>query len=473
MKEWFKRNWSIAIILILTPLLLIATIQILPTHDDWVGTTSPDFTPFFTKEHFLFYGFHWRPFDTWIGYISGRNPQLLFPAFNHLCVIIGHVLCTLLIYKLLEILSFTRLSRNIATLFFFINPATMATVLAVDSQNQTYALLWGMLAFLIYIKTKRQKYYLWPLLVFIAALAKENGLMWALICPILAYGFNFTDKKTLKRDVIVGIAIMVIYFLAIALLPKNMIIHPEYVPDNFKIIKNIVKFIFSAFITVDYIYLLHQPSRHLLLAAISFLLATPFLYFAFISKIKLFVHKKMVYTFISLLIAVTPHLGTVFSMMHAYAGLAMIAIIIAYSISHIEHVKPVVITFILWTITALSIDSHLIDSSIKSGLIGKQMAKEAIQKTGQPVIRVYVIIIEDDYPKLSSFCVIPNEAFGWGLAAQYETNYQWPKEIQDTTISRSQHWQQEADILANKKLQENLFDAVWIINHQAITVIKK
>jgi len=94
-----------------------------------------------------------------------------------------------------------------------------------------------MLAFLIYIKTKRQKYYLWPLLVFIAALAKENGLMWALICPILAYGFNFTDKKTLKRDVIVGIAIMVIYFLAIALLPKNMIIHPEYVPDNFKIIK--------------------------------------------------------------------------------------------------------------------------------------------------------------------------------------------------------------------------------------------
>ena len=37
----------------------------------------------------------------------------------------------------------------------------------------------------------------------------------------------------------------------------------------------------------------------------------------------------------------------------------------------------------------------------------------------------------------------------------------------------SQHWQQEADILANKKLQENLFDAVWIINHQAITVIKK
>ena len=118
------------------------------------------------------------------------------------------------------------------------------------------------------------------------------------------------------------------------------------------------------------------------------------------------------------------------------------------------------------------IDIHLIDASIKSGLIGKQMAQEAIQKTGQPVKRVYVIIIEDDYPKISSFCVIPNEAFGWGLAAQYETNYQWPETIQDTTIIRTPSSMKQAKDLGSKVLKKNLYDCIWIVDHHNIHVIK-
>ena len=209
---------------------------------------------------------------------------------------------------------------------------------------------------------------------------------------------------------------------------------------------------------MDYIYLLHNPSRNLLLAAVSFLLAVPFLYFVFIRKIKLFANKKMICTFICLIIAVAPHLGTVFSMMHIYAALAMITTIIAYSISRFDHIKHVAIAFVLWIVTALLIDIHLIDSSIKSGLIGKQMAKEAIQKTGEPVKHVYVIIIEDDYPKLSSFCVIPNEAFGWGMAAQYETNYQWPETIEDTIIIRSPSAMKEANQLGLRVLKNNHYD---------------
>jgi hypothetical protein len=297
--------------------------------------------------------------------------------------------------------------------------------------------------------------------------------MWAWICPILAYGFDFIDKKILKKDLLVGITIMVAYALAILLLPKDITIHPEYVPDDFKIVKNIVKFFFSTFITVDYIYLLHQPSRNLLLAACSFLLAAPFLYFIFIRKIKLFAHKQIICTVISLLIAVGPHLGTVFSMMHVYAGLVMIAILAAYSISHFEQTKPVILSFLLWIVTALLIDIHLIDSSIKSGLIGKRMAQEAIQKTGEPVKRVYVIIIEDDYPKLSSFCVIPNEAFGWGWAAQYETNYQWPEVIEDTTIERSADVFRKAKALGLETLKKQQHDCVWIVNHEHIDVIKR
>ena len=479
LQQLFGSHWSMVIIILLTPLLLYAVLPILPTHDDWAGTTKPDFNPFFIKEHFLFYGYHWRPFDTWIGYIVGRNPQVLWPAFNHILVVIGHLLCSLAVYRLLTVLGFDKNARNISTFFFFITPATMATVTAIDSQNQVYALTCDVIAFLLYIKLKRRKYFVWISLIFLATLFKENGLMWAWICPILAYGFNLIDKKTLKKDLIIGTAIMAGYALAIILLPKDITIHPEYVPDDFKIIKNFVKFLFLSFVTVDYIYLLHNPSRNLVLAVISFLLAAPFLYYVFIHRIKLFAHKQMICTCICLFIAVAPHIGTVFSMMHIYAGLAMIAIIIAYTIKHLQFTSLplgglgwVPIAFSLWIISALLIDIHLIDASIKSGLIGKQMAQEAIQKTGQPVKRVYVIIIEDDYPKISSFCVIPNEAFGWGLAAQYETNYQWPETIQDTTIIRTPSSMKQAKDLGSKVLKKNLYDCIWIVDHHNIHVIK-
>ena len=466
--------WSIILIILLSPLLLYAVWFILPTHDDWAATTTPDFTPFFTKEHFFFYGYHWRPFDTWIGYLVGRNPQLLFPAINHLLVVLGHFLSVVALFKVLIVLGFNKKTINVSTLFFFIIPATMATVTAIDSQNQVYALTTDLIAFLFYVKNSKNKYIFWPILIFLATLFKENGLMWALICPVLAYGFDLIDKKTLKKDLLVGLGIMIAYALIIAIQPKDITIHPEYEPGVLKIIKNIVKFLFSSFITVDYIYLLHQPSRKLLWAIVSFLFALPFLYIVFIRQWQLFSHKKMWCTAICLLIAVAPHLLTTFSMMHTYAGLAFITIMIAYSINtYKEQQKTLILSFVLFLIVSVAIDIHLIDSSVKSGRIGKQMAREAILKTGKPMKSVYLIIIEDDYPKLSSFCVIPNEAFGWGIAAKYETNYQWPEVIKDTTIERSADAFRKATNLGLETLNKQQYDCIWIVDHEHIDVIKR
>ena len=466
--------WSIILIILLTPVLLYAVLLILPTHDDWAATTTPDFTPFFTKEHFFFYGYHWRPFDTWIGYLVGRNPQLLFPAINHLLVVLGHFLSVVALFKVLIVLGFNKKTINVSTLFFFIIPATMATVTAIDSQNQVYALTTDLIAFLFYVKNSKNKYIFWPILIFLATLFKENGLMWALICPVLTYGFDLIDKKTLKKDLLVGLGIMIAYALIIAIQPKDIIIHPEYEPGVLKIIKNIVKFLFSSFITVDYIYLLHQPSRKLLWAIVSFLFALPFLYLVFIRQWQLFSHKKMWCTAICLLMAVLPHLLTTFSMMHTYAGLAFITIMIAYSINtYKEQQKTLILSFVLFLIVSVAIDIHLIDSSVKSGRIGNQMAREAIQKTGKPMKSVYLIIIEDDYPKLSSFCVIPNEAFGWGIAAKYETNYQWPEVIKDTTIERSADAFRKATNLGLKTLNKQQYDCIWIVDHEHIDVIKR
>ena len=468
-----ERYWSIGLVVILIPLLLYATIPILPTHDDWAGTTKPDFNPFFIKEHFFFYGYHWRPFDTWIGYIVGRNPQLLYPAFNHICVVIGHVLNALLIYRVLSTLGFRQEACNIATLFFFIAPATMATVLAVDSQNQTYALLWGMLSFMAYIKLKKGKYWIWPGLIFIATLSKENGLMWAIINPVLAFGYDIINRKKLKKDLVIGIIMMITYATAIILLPKNIIIHPEYEPGIIKMMNNGAKFLLTTFVTIDYIYLLHQPNRNLLLAVVSFLLTLPFFYYIFIRKASVLKDKKVICSLLSLLIAASPHIMTIFSMMHTYAGLPFLAIIMAYAINRYEQkIKAVTITFVFCILSAIAIDIHLWFASYQSGMIGKEMAVEAIKKTGAPVKNVYLITIEDNYPKLSSFCVIPYEAFGWGIATRRETDYQWPEVITDTIIERSPTAKKEAVKIGRNILSKKKFDCVWIVDHKQIDVIK-
>ena len=470
----FKKYWGVIIACMITPALLYAVLQILPTHDDWCSTTTPDFRPFFIKEHFFFFGYHWRPFDTWIGYIAGRNPKVVYPTFNHLLVVGGHLLCTVTVYKLLLVLGFKQFSRNLATLCFFVLPATMATATAIDSQNQVYALTCDMIAFLLYIKMKRARYIVWILLIFLATLFKENGLMWALIGPILAFGFDFIDQKTLKKDLLIGIGIMVLYALAITIMPKDITIHPDYEPGVMKVVANVVKFLFSTFITVDYIYLLHAPSRNLLWAIVSLFFTLPFLYLIWVKNIRSMIGKKMLCILISMVIAVGPHLLTVFSMMHTYAGLSLLIIMMAYGIDNCQQTKKSIITaFILFMTTSLAIDAHLIHESIKSGLVGKKMAQEAIQKTGKPVKSVYVIIIEDDYPKLSSFCVIPNEAFGWGIAAQYETNYQWPEIIEDTTIERSADAIRKAKELGLETLNQQQYKCIWIVDHEHIDVIKR
>lgn len=473
------RYWALIAVVVLVPLLLWAAIPILPTHDDWAGTTRPDFSPFFTKEHFFFYGYHWRPFDTWVGYIVGRNPQVLYPTFNHILVVVGHALNALLIYRFILTLGFSRRASNVATLFFFVTPATMATVLAVDSQNQTYAMLWGLLAFLAYVRLKKGRYVAWLTLVFIAALSKENGLMWALIAPILAFGFDFIDQRTLRKDLLIGIALMAAYALAIVVLPREIVIHPDYVPDDFKVVKNIAKFLLTTFVTVDYVYLLHAPCRNLLMAAVSLLMAAPFLYMVFVRHIGRYKEKKLLCTVVCLLIAIGPHILTVFSMMHTYAALAMVSILVAHGTdSWLKQSKQttgrrLTTAFILFLTTAIAIDAHLCHTSYKSGLVGKKMAQEAVRKTGKAVNNVYVIIVEDDYPKLSSFCVIPYEAFGWGWASQYETNYRWPESIKDTTIERSSAAMKTAHRMARKVLADGRYDCVWLVNHKEIDVVKR
>ena len=471
-KEYIINHYAWIIILLLMPFMLWGIILILPTFDDWTSLIAPSNEPLFIKERFLFYGYHWRPFDSIFGWIVGRNPKVLFPMLNHICVVIGHLGCTLFIYKLTEIFKFNPSARNISLLFFFFTPAMLATVLAVDGLNQTYANFWGLLATISYIKIQgKTKYLIYFLLITISALCKENGLMWAIIIPIMYYGFDYISFKQLKKDILIGLYIIILYAVAIILLPKNIEIHPDYIPTTIKIINSILKFLLSSWFAVDFVYLFFKPDRNLLIAAITFLLSIPLIYYIFrLSNIK---KKACICLLLCQMIAVSPHLITVYSMMHTYAGLCFVALLIGYTAHTVTQKRNIKIAFILFMVVAFFVDIHLWYTSYESGLLGKKMAEEAILKTGKPVDNIHLIIIEEDFQKVSSFRVITSDAFGWGIAAQYENNYTWPKMIKDTTIERSSDALNKARTLAIDALKSKKYDCVWIVNHNHIDVISQ
>ena len=124
---------------------------------------------------------------------------------------------------------------------------------------------------------------------------------------------------------------------------------------------------------------------------------------------------------ISALVAAGPHIATLFTTMHAYAGLGLISIAIGmlWQNSNIKEKtifrNPYRIAFLL---SCLIIDTHHWYCSYESGQQGKRMA-EKVLKTIHPKPKLCVLYIDTNESKYSSFCVVPYDAFGWGKAVRH------------------------------------------------------
>ena len=173
----------------------------------------------------------------------------------------------------------------------------------------------------------------------------------------------------------------------------------------------------------------------------------------------------------SALVVVLPNILTNLSVMNVYASLGMFALLVAYNIHSISNVKWLKITFAGYLLAALFIDTHLWFTSWQTSLAGKEMAQQTISDSKHPARKVFTITVEDDVRKLSSFCVSPCDAFGWGMAVMYETGMQWPKELRDSTVSYDTS---AADIekIAHRALNDG-YDAVWIVKKKHVEVLEK
>lgn len=467
-----KHNPLFIIILILSPIIAYWLTLLLPTFDDWTYFTRPDydFGEYFYERLIPRFSY-WRPWDGIFGYVLSLNHNL-FPALNHIAVYIAHLGGTYVIYKISEELKFNHFACNMAALYFFISPAMLGTVLGVDSINQAYASFWGLLATLVYLKgNKAKNIAVWLLCTTIGLFAKENAIVFFVIPPIIAFAFKRITIKQGLKDIIFAILILIIYFTARKLLSTDVVyINDEYFENTVaRKLKNVCVFLGMTWLPLDFVSLVHAPSRNLLITAATILLSFPFMIVLFINKWKYYANIQFIAFAACLIIAASPHLVTLFTAMHPYAGLGMAALIVGYMVDKSKHTNLLKRLLPLFILSCIFIDWHHWQKSYESGLTGKRMAKEVIEKTGKPVDRVCLIIIKDDYPKYSSFCVVPNDAFGWGEAAYAYTGYKWPKTIDIQDIDERN--EQKIDSIVNWATK-NKFEKVWLIEKDKIDVIK-
>lgn len=442
-------------------------VGILPTFDDWTTLSMPNYDKDWIP-YFLPYGAVWRPGDALFGYINALDYHL-YPMLNHIVVVAGHLFSCFLIYYILEALSFTETHKRLAVTFFFLCPCVLGTVLSVDGLNQTYSQLWGLAAIAAYLRLKGKPQMLcWALFTLLSAWAKDNGIAWAVVPPMLAFSFGIIDRKTLIRHFAVGIAFAVVYGAVRLSLPKTVIYNPDYYEFSIaRHLKGIAIWLGYTWIPTDYVYIFGN-TRNLIVPALTFIIGAPFVFLLFFNPaIK---HKTFWGIVACAIVVISPNLLISLTVMNAYASLGMASVLVAYLYqqSSIQRwLKPL---FIAYLASALFIDVHHYISAYQTALTGKEMAIETLRQTKHPVQKVKVLIFEDEYKKFSNFCVPPNEAYGWGRAVLQETAYQWPKEIDDTTLMRNQAGTIRQ--MAQEAIK-NGYQSVWIVDNKQIKVINR
>lgn len=459
------------LILLTSPLLLWAACVCYPVVDDWTYLTVPNFDGFMKADYLLPRGNQWRPFDAIFGYLLALRPTL-FPWMNHVVIVVGHVVNTLLVYSIGQQLGFKSLARYISTLVFYLSPAMVATVLNTDSINQVYSQLWGLTGLLICLRMHgRRKYVLWGITLLLATLSKENGIMWAWVTPLVVAGGR-NERGVMRNGFLWGTVVAFLY-LTVRFAWSTEVIRTDsaYVNDGLlQHVRGLMMLIGYTFIPLDYVSIVHAPSRNGWLIAITLLLSIPFLMMFVRCLLKSSSRIGWV-LMASILLLALPHLLTIFSVLHAYAALSLSALLIGYVIQQETRRQWLIGSFIAYAAAMLISTGHHWQKSMKSGETGKQLVKGVLRQSKHPARNVFLIMQEDKSPQYSSFCVNPADAFGWGRAICMETHYQWPESITELVVPVDQ-WNEKKDSFIFDALSMG-YDAVWIQKNHTITVLEK
>ena len=468
LSDRLSRQWAVWLIVLTIPVVCYGITLLMPTFDDFTYFTAP--YPKSLSERLIPFGSYWRPFDALFGYFIERHVGL-FPLANHLCVFAGHIGNTFLLYRLLERLKVGPLARNFGLLYFYMAPGVLGTVLDIDSLNQTYSLLFDLMGLLCFVSLEgRWRLVGWIACTYMATLFKENGIMWFVIMPLLASMFLHCSKKTIFRFVAVGMCCALLYVAVRLSFPVNHSpFNHEYIETTFVAkLKDLFAFIGLTFLPLDYVALVHD--RNYLWAACSAVFTLSFFGYVSVKNHRTLFGKTGLLLLLCMLIAAAPHLATVFTAMHAYGLMPLMAMLWALIINRLPRKPPLLSLMTVSLFTIILIDLHHWNETRLSGQRQERLSKQALRVLGAPVDSVFSINIVDGYRKYSTFCVRPTDAFAWGNGVQLMTAYRWPKTWEDVSIPEEQR--RRVPEIADSAYRVG-FRKVLLISHETVTLIAK
>ena len=484
------------------PLILWAVCRIGPTFDDYTTLQSPNLTPDFAAGLLPNDSF-WRPWDFLFGCLLGWQTGL-FPWLNHLVIIAGHTVSTWLIARICRHLGIGPLATAAAMLLFFFSPAGLGATLACDGLNQTFAQMWGLVALLIYIKMcgdnrttqaddtssmqtddrpVRRGILCYLIFVGIAALSKENGLAWAIVPPAIAWAFHRVTRATALRHVAAGLIFAAVYFVLRITLRHGGTEGADYLATTLTgHLTDFLQMVLYNWLPMDYVVTADRSLLTVCLAAVTAVASLPLLALLFWPRKAVITQRPALVIVACWLVLASPHLLTLASIMHNYAPLAMTALLAAYLCDSIRHYRLLLVCLALYIGAAVITDAHHAVWALRSGELSRQLAQQAIVKTGEPVDSVLCITIEDERPRYSSFIVRPQDAFAWGLSVRHYTGYRWPQHYDFKILSATdndatrEQVQAQADAIARSAVGQHAADGltfcVWIFDGDEIRVVR-
>ena len=451
------------------PLVLCATIPILPTYDDWSSTPGPNPSPF-TWSLLLPMNSYWRPLENIYGYLIAHH-RWLMPWLPHVLVITGHYIGCCYVYKLCRLLfPDNGMPAFVATTSFWLSVGAIATTTACDGMSQTWTHTIGIIALYGHLHSVRlhQNTHRWLLIVALATIVKENGIAWAVAIPVVGYGFALTDRKTAMRHALWGVLFAIAYTVVHFSIPTatDYSLYTGYFQFSMpRFFRGLALLLTFTWLPLDYAHLLHAPHRNLLLVLVSALLIAPFLWLTYGKRLYILFSRPALCILVAFFIVTGLHLITIFSLMHVYAGLGMAALLLGWFVSHVRPSRGYLIAFLLFVLDSAVIDLLHCHAAYQSGLLGRKLSQQAVGSVSHPVDRAILMVVDHGEPRYSNFYVIPAETFDNGNGILWETCYRWPHTIDMISVTDDSL---RIQAVVDSVRHVSHYDCIWLLRDNSI-----
>jgi len=479
-----------------------------PLFDDWEYLTTPN--PLFTLQSLLpgagaWYPF-WRPFDALFGAVLAHAPQL-FPFANHLVVVGCHIISAMLLEKIGRKLELSNRSVVFATTLFMFGAGSFATVLSPDGINQALSLMFGLLALYLYAYgSLRARKPLAFFLCILSVLAKESGIVWAVLLPVfesIQYvrfsdcarnAVSSTKEKGMRllQGVAAGLTIGIAYLIVrLVLSPQAQIgmsdgrfalsLSPLSIAQNTGLLLG------SALTSVDLIGLFMQPPSYVLFILTFVLSLVTLLLFVIPQTVIVLRDKRTRYlacVLIFMAICTTiPHaIMTRTWEMLAYPTFALVALYSGLLLDHVpSRSKKGGATCVLIALTCLLCGTLITNVHKFSMLVAYSQSEQALTQQmvdalkGQAPGDIKLYAVNADAYGYSIFLQTPIKATCFGQSLRPHNGW-YPLDITVEHLSiegypRRQDLAQMQQYIATPEML-SAFDRVWLVYEKELIVLK-